>query len=455
MKPKCWLIGNQSERNGPAACARIARLRGLDVEVCTLEGTAWPSLIAARNQLIAVDFEMLARLTMGMRQRLRKLAEDGTTIYIRGALTPGSSYDLQPFSNQRFEFEIKPCDGYEFSRHWMLPAAIAGERVVAPMKLPHAAGLTRCGRALLSSTEQRGHGWPVIFEMEIGGGVVIFDLHPDRGERECDLLADLEEPAARGGTIGALAAVDWAAGRNPATPAAINLVIDDRPINFDYFNLGNLKTFLDSLEARYTNIRTDFAWTPNHTRPDRRYIETLRRYNTGFVWHGFLRHIDHRQILDFDSELEAGIAHVKYISRAYDVRFQPVMIFPFERDSPRAHEVLRRTAFIAKVQCEDGINQAPNFYRLRSLQNDHASNYALSIIYRHSPDSLSRDRMLALATLGMPVIALAHPGDLALRRFSRRDVAAAAYFDSVLEFAAEKSLRAMSLEEIAAEVPLD
>jgi len=53
----------------------------------------------------------------------------------------------------------------------------------------------------------------------------------------------------------------------------------------------------------------------------------------------------------------------------------------------------------------------------------------------------------------MPVVAIAHPRDLSLRRFHRGDQFAMSYFDSVLRFAAEKSLRPMSLEDIAAEVP--
>jgi hypothetical protein len=61
--------------------------------------------------------------------------------------------------------------------------------------------------------------------------------------------------------------------------------------------------------------------------------------------------------------------------------------------------------------------------------------------------------MLALATLGMPVIALAHPRDLSLRRFHWGDRTQMSYFDSVRRFAAEKSLRPMPLEKIAAEVP--
>jgi hypothetical protein len=449
------LIDNSSEGNRFAAAARIARLRGLEVETCSIEGAALPNLVAASSQLIALDFDRLARLTLGERQRLRKWTEDGATIYVRGGLDRGCVYSLVPFSNQRFEFSFRPSNGYQFSAHRMLPAAIAGECVSTPLMMPYADGLDDRVRTLLSGFDGHGAEWPVIFEMDIGAGVVIFDLHAEDHNQETDLLTELEEPATRGAAIGALTAVDWAAGRDPSTPAAVDLIIDDRPVNLDYFSLGNLKLFLDYLNTRYSGIHVDFAWTPNHTRPDRRYIEMLRRYNTGFVWHGFLRHIDHRTITDFESELQAGIGHVDRISRAYDVQFQPVMIFPFEKDTPQAHELLRSTDFIAKVQSASGVNKTANFYRLRALQDDKSSEGSVSIIFRDSTNNLSRDRMLALATLGMPIIALAHPSDLALRRFARRDAAAATYFDSVLQFAAEKSLRAMSLQEIAAKVPLD
>ena len=63
--------------------------------------------------------------------------------------------------------------------------------------------------------------------------------------------------------------------------------------------------------------------------------------------------------------------------------------------------------------------------------------------------------MLALAVLGMPICALAHPRDLGLRRIERYNRAAISYFDPILNFAKEKSLRAMSLEDIAGEVPLN
>jgi hypothetical protein len=64
--------------------------------------------------------------------------------------------------------------------------------------------------------------------------------------------------------------------------------------------------------------------------------------------------------------------------------------------------------------------------------------------------------MIAMATLGMPIIAMAHPTDLGIRRFlPSRDSSGPSYFNPVLKFAAEKSLRPMSLENIAAEMPPD
>ncbi len=358
---------------------------------------------------------------------------------------------MRPFSDQQFQFLDLPADGYQFSTHPILPAAIAGERIVTRLNMPMAAGLDDSVRPIVWSLHRTGSGTPSIFSIEVGAGIAIFDLHPDDESSEHELLAELAAPTRRAASIGAVAAVDWAAGRNPATPVPINLVIDDRPINFDYFNAGRLKTFMQHLDDRCPGIHTDFAWTPSYTRPYRRYLDVLAQHNTGFVWHGFLRHVDHRRITDFESQLDAGRARVEEITRHYGVRFQRVMIFPYEKGTRRADELLRRAGFVAKVQSmEDSPH--PNYYRLRGVA-DKPSFDEFSVIYRDSIETLTRDRMLALATLGMPVAALAHPRDLALRRFQPGDPGAVSYFDSVLAFAAEKSLRPMSLEEIAAEVP--
>ncbi len=435
----------------PTAAGRVARLRGLEVEICPADGAAIPSPLA-RNQLIAINFDQLARLEPDVKARLREFVENGATIYVRGALEPGRRFSLLPFSDQQFEFLHKPATGYQFSTHPILPRAIAGERITTQLNMPLAAGLDDSVRPIVSSLHRSGSGTPSIFSIDVGAGLVIFDLHPDDEYDERDLLAELAAPTRRAACVGALAAVDWAAGRNPAIPVPINLVIDDRPINFDYFNAGKLQAFLRHLDGQCPGIHTDFAWTPNHTHPHREYLNVLGQHNTGFVWHGFLRHVDHRTVTDYESQLEAGRTRVDEITHKYGVRFQPVMIFPYEKDTPRAADLLRRTGFKAKVESMGG-SPPTDYYRLPGIGDESSSDDQFSVVFRDSIDLLTRDRMLALATLGMPVIALAHPRDLALRRFRRGDPTQMSYFDSVLTFAAEKSLRPMALEEIAAEVP--
>jgi hypothetical protein len=430
----------------------VARLRGLEVEVCPANEAAIPSQSAARNQLIAINFAQLARLEPDARARLREAAESGATVYVRGALEPGRRFSLRPFSDRQFEFLNMPAGGYQFSMHQVLPDAIAGERVTTQLNMPMAIGVDDSVHPIVSSLHLSGFSPPSIFSIEVGAGIAIFDLHPDHGYDEHDLLTELTAPVTRAARIGALAAVDWVAGRIPAIPVPINLVIDDRPINLDYFNADSLQAFLQHLDDRYPGIHTDFAWTPTYTRPHRRYLDVLAAHNTGFVWHGFLRHVDHREVTDYESQFVAGRARVKGISRQYGVRFQRVMIFPYEKDTPRATELLRRTGFVAKVQSMDGPPPA-NYYRLRSVAGEPSFYDEFSVIYRDAIEVLTRDRMLALATLGMPIVALAHPRDLSLRRFHRGDPEDVSYFDSVLTFVAEKSLRPMPLELIAAEVP--
>ncbi|HLX05457.1 MAG TPA: hypothetical protein VKR28_07980, partial [Candidatus Binatus sp.] len=428
-RPKCWLIGNNSEL--PTAAARVARLRGLEVEIGLPDEAAIRTPAAARDHLIAINFDLLAQLDPGMRSRLRECAESGATIYVRGALQPGRRFPLAPFSDQQFEFVNGPADGYQFSTHPLLPSAIAGERITTQLNMPLAAGLDDGVRPIVSSLHRSGSGTPSIFSIEVGVGLAIFDLNPDDQYDERELLSELAAPTRRASSTGALAAVDWAAGRNPATPVPINLVIDDRPINYDYFNARTLQAFMQHLDDQCPGVHTDFAWTPTHTHPHREYLNVLGRHNAGFVWHGFLRHVDHRTITDYQSQLEAGRARVDEITRKYGVRFQPVMIFPYEKDTPVASNLLRRAGFIAKVESMGG-NPPAKYYRLRAIDDESSSDDEFSVIYRDSIDLLNRDRMLALATLGMPVIALAHPRDLSLRRFQRGDRSAMSYFDSVL-----------------------
>jgi hypothetical protein len=176
-RTKCWLIGNSSEL--PTVAARVARLRGLDVEIGLPDGTAIRTPSAARNHLIAVNFDLLARLGPDLRARLREAAESGATIYVRGALQPGRRFPLLPFSDRQFEFLNRPADGYQFSTHRILPAAIAGERVATQLNMPLAAGLDESVRPIVSSLHRLGAGTPSIFSIDVGAGLAIFDLHPD------------------------------------------------------------------------------------------------------------------------------------------------------------------------------------------------------------------------------------------------------------------------------------
>jgi hypothetical protein len=454
-KPKCWLLAGSSENGVPPVVARIARLRGIEAEVLDVGALPFISVVAARKRLIALSFELFAALSSSGRRRLKKWAENGATIYVRGAIQQGCNYSLEPFTDQRFEFSANPVDAYQFSAHWILPAAIARERAVTKLRIPQATGLDDRVLTILSSRGRDGRELPAIFAIEVGSGSAIFDLNPEPTTSHSPLLDELADPATRVGLIGALAAVDWAAGRNPLQEAPVNLVIDDRPINYDYLSIGRLRMFLEHLDARYPGVHLDFAWTPNQTHPDRRYIDLLRRFNTGFVWHGFLQHVDHRTLSDFDRELHVGRSLVRQISKRYNVRFQPVMIFPFEKDTSQADVTLRKSDFIAKVRCYDAAHATPQDFQLRSLQEVNSFKHPWTVIYRHSVEQLSRDRMLALAVVGMPISALAHPRDLALRRIGRPSSTAIGYFDPILDFAKGKSLRSMSLEEIAGEMPLD
>jgi hypothetical protein len=75
------------------------------------------------------------------------------------------------------------------------------------------------------------------------------------------------------------------------------------------------------------------------------------------------------------------------------------------------------------------------------------------VMRRFAISQLNRDRMLALAALGLPLIAVAHPHHVGLKRSplsnGKGDISC---FDAVMRFAREKHLRPASLEKLAAEV---
>ncbi len=435
-------------------------MRGLEVALCRVNwGGALPPLTAGPGQLLALNFELFTQLRNEEKLRLRKWAESGGTIYIRGALEDGQTLSLAPLSDLEFEYSLMPSDGYQFTRHPMLPAALAGERVEGLATFPCALGLGKSAKPMVMAGRDPDSRAQSIFTFDVGAGVVVCDLNAEDDDRHTSLLAKLSDPIRRAATVGVLAAVDWAAGRDPNLAAAVNFVIDDRPINYDYFSTSRTEMFLRHWDAQLPGVHVDYAWTPNQTHPPRRYINLLSRYNTGFVWHGLLRHVDHRTVTDPAGEYRAGKELVRQIIHRYSVPIQLVMIFPFEKDTPAITKMLRENGFIAKVQSFDydaRMSPPSSYYALRSTRSDSSPESSFSVLFRDAIEMLSRDRMLALATLGMPIVAIGHPRNLALRRLGLlQDSLEISYFDRVLKFAAEKSLRPMSLEEIAAEAPLD
>jgi hypothetical protein len=199
----------------------------------------------------------------------------------------------------------------------------------------------------------------------------------------------------------------------------------------------------------------DFAWTPCQSRPCRSYLEAMKGFSTGFVWHGLWRHVDHRAIAHPAAELAKGRRTVERIERRLGIRFQPIMIFPFERSASTQYPLLAQAGFLASVEesrypsCSD---PHPPGCPGDALASRTDPTCGFDILYRYAATSLTRDRMLAMAALGLPIIAFAHPGDVGLRRLSGfwnrgGDVS---HFDEVLKFASSKRLPSRSLEEIAA-----
>ncbi len=454
-KGSCWLIGDRSGRF-PLTAGQMARFFGLNVELCPVADWTLAGIYPGPQTLLAIDFQLLGRLEPRQRRLLRERVEGGATLYVRGGIGPGERALLWPLTDVPFKVsEVRQAKAYRFGRHPMLPKVFWEERAEGEFTIFGADGLSERVQALLVALHVDGVQRPSIFTVRYGHGAAIYDLYPDEFTPNAMLVSRLENPITRGAMAGALVAAGHVAGCDPAASVPFSLVVDDRPANFDYLSAAPMSEFLQHVEARFPGVHIDFAWTPNRTHPSRRYIEVLKRFNTGFVWHGFLRHIDHRTILDLGTEMAQGRQSVASISRRYEVRFQRVMVFPYERDNAQAVEVIKREGFVAKAESslEQQGSNSKGFTPVASLSPPRRTRIGehFAVLKRSSPRELSRDRLIALAALGMPIIAAGHPGDVALRRLSflRKSPESYSYFDSVLDFARDKSLEPRSLEEVA------
>ena len=454
----CCLIASPDGRI-PLAAAQFARLRAMRTQLSSVAELGLTGLPMPHGTLIAMRFTHLERLPAAQRLLLQRFVQNGAVLYVRGGFGPGTHCSLRPFADGDLRVSVAlRASAYHCAAAKVLPKALHYELANGEFTIPGAETTERLLEPLLLAHHSDGVSRPAILALACGSGWVIFDLHPDDSVPSAPIVARLSDPGALPAAVGAMIATDLAAGRDMQRPAAFNLIIDDRPANLDYFNARHLTRFLTHLRARCPAVHIDFAWTPDQTRPDPRYIEILRQFNSGFVWHGLLRHVDHRSINDASAELAKGQTIVQELVRRYGVAFQRIMVFPFEKSTLALLRLLAESGFAATVE---SVDESRDLYRngpsyLRFSTSVRTPEDPLPVLHRYSCKSLTRRRLLALAILGNPIIAAAHPGDVSLGRLSgivsRRG--SFNHFDTVLEFAAAKHLRALSLEQIATEVSL-
>jgi hypothetical protein len=453
----CFLVDSVAA-SANCAAARFARLRGARLVHCEDLDTL-PGHLSQRS-MIAIGASRLRELRGRHRSHLANLVGQGATLYVRGVAQSCATLDLMPFAS--VELAIAPehrAVGCRFTASRMLPAVLAGEEMVGGLfDAPGAELLNPAIEQLLTVRHVDGVERAAIFALRYGSGCVIYDLNTqDDTDADASIVARLARPEMRHQDIGALVAANRAAGMEPAELPPFNLTIDDRPVNFDHFNVAPVSALLRHIDQLCPGAHTDFAWTPRHTSPSRGYLEAMKEFPTGFVWHGLYRHVDHRVISHPAAELTEGRRMVRRIERRFGVRFQPIMIFPFERSAPKQFPLLVEGEFLAVVEepphpsCFDPTLPG---YLWDSLPSHIDAASDLTVLYRDPAASLTRERMLAMAALGLPIIAAAHPDEVGLKRLSRfwargGDVS---HFDEVLKFASSKGLPPRSLEDIAGDV---
>jgi hypothetical protein len=459
MKANCSLIDScEREASTSTMVLEVARLHGVSIDRRSFSSDSVPADLAAAGSLIATTFDRLRHLSPAAQAHLKAEVARGATLYVKGPASPGLRCALAPFAEGQF-LVSRPtiAAGYRMTDHPMLPGALRNEERPRPFATSIALGTPSGAQPLLLARGVDGIERPAIFAVRSGTGVVLYDLGPENSAGNVATLATLEDPTSLPWAVGTLAAARKA-WKLRTEESQVNLVIDDRPANFDYFNCSQMLGFLRHLEHHCPGVHVDFAWTPDQSHPSRRYLAAMKEFRVGFVWHGLLRHVDHRSIADLSAEFAAGRRLVEQISAAYDVRFQSVMVFPFERATPRCDEFLHGHGFIAKAQTppepkpKAKANERDAMAAAAARPAPGATRKQFVVLERFPVERLTRDRMLARAALGLPIIAAAHPADLGLRRLAGirpRARGSFAHFDPVLRFAAEKHLQPRSLEEIA------
>ena len=449
----CFLI-DASEQD---AAARYARLRGALVVPCE-KVDALPAQIS-QPSMIALHCSRLQQLSSRNRAHIANLVDQGATLYVRGLPQACAALDLKPFAPMRLAIAPeRRATSYRFMASRMLPAALVGEQVSGGLFEACAVeDLAASIEQLLVVRNVDGVERSAIFALGYGSGCAIFDLQAEDGAgTETSITARLADRSTLCREIGALVAANRLGAIDPAQTPPFNLTIDDRPVNFDHFNAEAISALLRHIDRLCPGAHTDFAWTPRHTSPCRGYIEVMKKFSTGFVWHGLYRHVDHRALAHPALELAKGARMIRRLQHRFAIRFQPVMIFPFERSAPGQFPLLGRAGFTAVVgepRRAPWDRELPG-YLAGSLPAHSDASSGLTMLYRYPAAALTRERMLAMAALGLPIIAVAHPDEVGLKRLSRfwDRGGNVAHFDEVLKFASSKGLPARSLEDITLEV---
>jgi len=413
----------------------------------------------SQPSMIALSPSHLQELSCTHRSHIANLVGQGATLYVRGLLRGHSTLDLMPFASMKLVIapEMRAVS-YRFTASPMIPAALADEQV--PGVLFEACAPEHLGSSieqLLVVRHFDGVERAAIFALRYGKGCVIYDLQNEHeASADIPIAARLAHRDTLCREIGALVAANRVAAiESPALPP-FNLTIDDRPANFDHFNVETISSLLRHIDHLCPGAHTDFAWTPRHSSPCRGYIEAMKKFSVGYVWHGLYRHVDHRVIAHPATELAKGARMVGRLQHRFGVRFQPIMIFPFERSAPDQFPLLVRAGFIAAAEEPRPTSRldpsVPGY--LAGSVPAHVDGSGLTVLYRHQAAALTRERMLAMAALGLPIVAFAHPDEVGLKRLSGfwDRGGSVSHFDEVLKFASSKRLPSRSLEDIAIEV---
>jgi hypothetical protein len=449
VNQRCLLIAEPGGQV-PNSAAQFAQLRGLEVlqipapeaPLCSADGSA---------PLIATSFAALHQMATGERESVHDSVNRGATLYVRGAAHDGIRYQLAPLIESSFTVGLTKVASYRFTDHGMIPSVLRGEETPLGGALNCVSDLTGPIEPILLARDEQGAEAPVVFAYRLGKGAIICDVQLDDQSSDSPLIWRLADPSARCANIGALIAVERAARRDVSAPVPFNLTIDDIPLGYDYLNESMLEDFLTHIENRCARVHLDCAWIPTSLRISTRYMEILKNHRAGFVWHGMYRHVDHQKIDDLAADLEAGKHAMAINQHRYNVQLQPMIIFPFERASRDAEKLLLEEGFLGAAEQprhDEGAGM-PEYLRYSDVSCVHES--GLRFLHRYESQFLTRDRMLALAALDMPILAFAHPRDVRLRRLSGilERGGRFSHFDHVLDFATTKGLVGQSLEEIA------